>query len=178
MSEAASVSGVGARPHVLITGTTGSGKTTLAKQLVADYRQRGVKSIVLDPMADPEWNADFITRDPEEFLHIVKNSFGCLGFIDEGGENAGIYNREMHMTATRGRHYGHSFNYLCQRPNQIAPTIRSCCEAVCAFRLHHDDALAISRDFTQEGLRAATSLQRGEYLYATNFQSPTKWRVF
>ena len=49
--------------HNLILGMTMSGKTTLAKRLAAHYTQNGINVVVLDPMYDPEWEADFTTAD-------------------------------------------------------------------------------------------------------------------
>ena len=60
-------------PHSLIIGMTESGKTTLATEICRDYRARGIKTIVLDPMYDQRWDADFLTTDKARFLEIVQN---------------------------------------------------------------------------------------------------------
>lgn len=171
--------------HTLIAGTTECGKTTLAKKLlIPTFKQSGISVIVLDPMSDPGWNADFQTTDPDEFLDVVWNSERCACFIDEAGQSSGAYDRPMHETATKGRHWGHRMHYLCQRPAQVAPVIRNQCTQVFAFLLEEEDAKAVSRSFVNKGLLEATTLLQGEYLYARKFSDDgtigktVKGRVF
>jgi len=87
--------------HALILGMTLSGKTSIAKTLCAKYKASGVKTIVLDPMNDPAWQADFRTYDPEEFLNILWASRQCAVFIDESGDMVGRFDKEMEKTTLR-----------------------------------------------------------------------------
>src|SRR5271154_7447046 len=98
--------------HSLVLGMTESGKTTLAKRMAWRYQARDVKVIVLDPLCDPEWQADFQTSDPEEFLSAFWASQKCAVFIDEAGQSIGRYNEVMQRTATRGRHWGHAVHFV------------------------------------------------------------------
>lgn len=164
--------------HTLIAGITESGKTTLAKKMCAEYKARGIPVVVLDPMNDPEWLADFQTREPLEFLQMVKTSRNCACFVDEGSENAGRFDTEMHWTATKGRHLGHRLTYVCQRPTQISPNIRYNCSNVALFKVAMDDAKTVANDFGQEALKRATLLKQGEYLYCNGFSSVQMLRVF
>ena len=164
--------------HMLITGRTETGKTTLAKRICAEWRARGVECIILDPMSDPEWQASFITREPEEFLHVVRNSEQCACFIDEGSETAGRYDREMHWTATQGRHWGHRFHYISQRPKQLSVNVRSNCGQFAVFRLASEDAKELARDFAAPELNDAVSLDRGEFMYGDGFNQTRRERLF
>ena len=165
--------------HTLIVGTTESGKTTLARLMCAQYRALGIKTIVLDPLNDPQWNADFQTRDPAEFLAVVRASRQCGAFIDEGSENIGRFDTEMHFCTTQARHLGHRMTIICQKPTQIAPVVRDNCSQVAAFRIAPSGAKLIADDYTQRALLGAVDLNKGEYLYTGRFNSQVeKRRVF
>jgi len=165
--------------HTLIAGTTESGKTTLAKMMCAAYAETGIKRIVLDPMNDPGWNADFQTRDANEFLRVMKASRQCACFVDEGSENVGRYDTEMHWCATQARHLGHRVTFICQAPTQIAPVVRNNCSQVAVFRIAPNDAKVLAECYTQPSLRDAIYLSKGEYLYTGRFNSKVeKRRVF
>jgi len=40
---------------------TESGKTTLAKKMIPLYQSKNIEILVLDPLGDRNWQADFIT---------------------------------------------------------------------------------------------------------------------
>lgn len=173
---------MGASGHVLIPGASRSGKTTLAKKYLAPrYKAAGVPILVLDPMGDPDWNADFQTDDPDEFLRVLWDSEGCACFVDEAGESAGTYDKGMHKTATKGRHWGHRMHYLMQRPTMVSPNIRTNCDELFAFILNSNDIKALAEDFAkfEHRLKAdLRNLERGEYVYCTRFGEYQKGRVF
>ena len=164
--------------HSLILGMTESGKTTLAKALAAQYKQRGINVIVLDPMSDPEWNADFQTSDPETFLKVVFSSQRCAVFIDEAGESAGQYDKPMIKTATKGRHWGHNMHYISQRGTLIARTIRDQCSQLFLFTTALDDCKIHANEWNKPELRTANALPQGAYFYCTRFGEISRNNLF
>lgn len=119
--------------HSLILGMSESGKSSLAKKLIKQLRSQGYKTLVLDPNKDPSFNADFQTKDPLEFERVFKSSRSCFCFIDESGY-IGKFSECLKESATRGRHFGHSFFFLAQKATQIEPLVREQCSGLFLFR--------------------------------------------
>jgi hypothetical protein len=165
-------------PHCLILGMTESGKTTLGKQLCGMYKARGVCTLVLDPLNDPGWPADFRTANESEFLEIFWSSRKCAAFIDEAGESVGRYNAVMHSTATRGRHWGHNCHYISQRGVQIAVTVRDQCGHLFLFCTAKKDAEIHANEWNCETLADASTLSQGSYFHVTRFGVFTAGNVF
>ena len=164
--------------HSLILGMTESGKTTLAKRLANAYRSRGFKIIVLDPLSDPEWCADFRTDDVEQFLNTFWNSRKCMAFIDEAGESVGTYDKVMIKTATKGRHWGHSVHFISQRGTQVARTVRDQCSHLFLFTTAMQDSKIHANEWNNPTLTQANLLQKGEYFHATRFGKLEKGELF
>ena len=154
--------------HTLITGTTESGKTTIAKKFASIHRVQGFKVLVLTTILDT-WDADYVTDDQEEFLKIFWRSEHIVAIMDEGGETVGRYQKAMIATATQGRHWGHTCYYLVQNPTSISPDIRNCCSQVFCFAISPNPAKLLAEDFNQPGLLAAPNLPQGEYYRAKRF---------
>lgn len=155
--------------HGLILGMTESGKTTLAKQLARQLKASGCGVIVLDPMNDPEWNADFQTTDGDEFLRVLWANRQLYAFIDESGEAVGKYDEEMRQTATRGRHWGHSLFYLSQRGAQLNATVRAQCRHLWLFTSARDDCKVLANEFNCPELLNATGLAQGHFFHKAKF---------
>lgn len=164
--------------HSLILGMTESGKTTLAKALAKNYQQEGIKVLVLDPLSDPDWGADFQTSNQDEFLEVYWNSKRCMAFIDEAGESVGRYNKVMEKTATRGRHWGHSNHYISQRGTQIAATIRDQCSNLFLFTSSLKDCKIHSEEWNKKELLNGSSLKQGEFYHATRYGLISKGKMF
>lgn len=165
-------------PHSLILGMTESGKTTLAKRLAAKYKEAGIKVIVLDPIHDPEWNADYQTNDPDEFLNVFWNSRQCAVFIDEAGESAGQYDKAMIRTATKGRHWGHNVHYLSQRGALLSTTIRGQCSQLFLFLSGKNDGKIHAEEWAFDELKECTKLKRGEFFHCSRGGNLIKQKVF
>lgn len=155
--------------HVLINGMTESGKTTLARNLAGFYKHNRIGVLVLDPLLDPRWPCDFITDDQEEFLDVFWRSRRCIAFLDEGGESVGRYATAMQQTATRGRHWGHSCHYVCQRAVQLAPIVRDQCSHLFLFCSSARDGKILAEEFNKPELEACSNLSQGEYIHAVKF---------
>jgi len=165
-------------PHCLILGMTESGKTTLAKELAAQYRAKGVGVLVLDPLADPSWPADYRTDDPEEFMRVFWESRQCAVFIDEAGEAVGRYDEVMNKSATRGRHWGHNCHYITQRGVQLSPTVRDQCGHLFLFTTALNDAKTHANEWCQPELINARQLTQGQYYHCTRYGQLETNRVF
>jgi len=165
-------------PHSLIIGMTESGKTCLAKQMAAAYRARGVGVLVLDPLADPGWETDYITSDPDQFIEIFWASRSCAVFIDEAGDAVGRYDAVMAKTATRGRHWGHNCHYITQRGAQLAVTVRDQCSNLFIFCTALNDAKTHANEWNQPELVNCPTLKKGEYYHVSRFGDLSKNAVF
>jgi hypothetical protein len=155
--------------HMAIYGMTESGKTTLAKELCARYSALGHGTLVLDPLMDPEWKADLIFSDPDEFLEAFWASRSCRAFIDESGEVVGRYDKAMIKTATKGRHWGHSVHYLTQRASLLSKTVRDQCGAMALFCSSKGDGKIHADEWNRDELAQCHTLAQGEYYYCTRF---------
>jgi hypothetical protein len=164
--------------HVMILGMTLSGKTSLAKRVAAEYRAKGIKVGVLDPLGDPEWNADFQTSDPGVFMQQFWQARQCAWFIDESGDMVGRYDKEMQQTATRGRHWGHRVHYLSQRGTQIARTVRDQCSSLFLFTTALNDCKVHADEWNKPDLRTAHTLPQGHYFYTDRFSALKRGQLF
>lgn len=165
-------------PHSLILGTSGSGKTTLALRLSAQYKQSKAGVLVLDPMQNPEWHADYITRDPKEFLVVVWRSQSCMIFVDEAGKAVGRYDEAMMELATMSRHWGHFAHFITQRGAQLSPTVRDQCDYLFLFRSSAKDGKLFAEEFMEDGLAQCATLQRGEYFKMSRFGGLSRHSLF
>lgn len=155
--------------HSLIVGMTESGKSTLGKKLSQLQRAAGFGIIVLDPMNDPGWDADYRSGDPGEFLARVWDSERCHVFVDEAGDAIGRYDATMQQLATKGRHWGHSCYFLTQRAAQLAFTVRAQCRHVFVFTSAKEDCKILAAEFNKPELLEANSLAQGEFIHAQRY---------
>ena len=155
--------------HSLILGMTESGKTTLGKHLSREFSKQGIPVLVLDPMNDPEWHADFRTTDQDAFLEVFWANQSCQCFIDESAQMVGRYDDLMQETATRGRHFGHSVFYLSQRGAQISTTVRAQTRHLFLFTSAKDDCKILANEFNQPELLKANNLPQGHFYSASRF---------
>ena len=164
--------------HSLVLGMTESGKTTLAKQLVQTYKAGGIKTIVLDPLHDPKWYADYQTDDPENFLTTLWSSRSCAVFIDEAGDMVGRYDDVMIKTATRGRHWGHSLHYLSQRGTLLNRTVRDQCSHIFLFTSSFEDCKIHANEWNKPALKDGYLLPQGVCFHATRYGDLEKINIF
>lgn len=152
--------------HILILGQTLSGKTTLAKRLAAKYKSEGIGVLVLDPVGDPEWQADFRTANMDEFFRVYNDSRRCAVFVDEAGEVCEEYKHEITKTATRGRHRGHRNHYIAQRGTLILRTIRDQCSSLFLFNSGLEDCKIHAAEWNAPDIREhGPFLETGEYFH-------------
>lgn len=159
--------------HSLLLGMTESGKTSLAKQLIQEFRARGVHCISLDPLSDPSFGADFTTNNPEEFAQVWKTSRGCACFIDEAG-TVGKFSEHIKEAATKGRHWGHSFFFLSQRATQIEPLVRDQCGALFLFRSGMQSRKTLAEEFNAPQLLEDIEMLEYHYVTRSGYQGKKK----
>lgn len=156
--------------HTLICGVTMSGKTTLAHKLARFLSEKGQRIIVYDPVgtktAAGHWPASAIVFDNEDefFDYLVRDDVNHAHvFIDESGDLFNLSRRENLWLPTRGRHFGFSLYFICQRPKMIAPSVRNQCGYAYVFRLMQDDMRMIGGDYGFNDLDKI-SLDTGDFL--------------
>ncbi len=163
--------------HTIIVGETESGKSVCAKKIAASYKAHGIGVVVLDPYKDPAWNADFITKDPAEFMALVRDPDQCLQcaiFVDEAGRMLGRYDEEFNWLTCESRHLGHVAHLISQRAQHISPNVRTQCATLYCFRLAPKDAKQYAEDFNCLELLKASELPQGHCIRVQRFQ-PTQY---
>lgn len=157
--------------HVGICGVTGTGKSSLAKVMCAEYHAAGHGCLVFDPIYDGGWQADFVTADKKQFVEAYFNSENCRVFIDECSELDRHKDKAFNYMATRGRHYGHVNFFIAQRWKMMPRNVRSQCSKVFSFRQADEDAKELAKDIGNKDLSGVVSLERGQYMFASAFES-------
>lgn len=150
--------------HVLILGITETGKTTLAFKIAGDYRKQSTDVIVLDPDMRKDWNASFITDDPDKFLAVCKLNQSAALFIDESGQTIGRYAGPMQWVATNSRKWGHRAYFISQRATQLDPLMRTQCSNLFLFKQSVKDSKILADEFVCPQLIHACNLKKGEYI--------------
>jgi hypothetical protein len=153
--------------HILISGRTLHGKSTLAKARCRAFNANGIETIVIDPTCDPAWNATLQFRDQTAFLRAYWASESCAVFLDEGSKSVGKYNLNTEETATLGRHRGHINHYIVQRVTQIPPTVRDQCTELFLFSSSTKDGHILAEEYGFDALRECNELAKGEYFHAS-----------
>ena len=142
------------------------------------YKRKGVRSIVLDPLYDPAWYADFQTDDREEFLNAMYHSRSCALFVDESGSSVGRYSGPMAVTATQSRHLGHRAHFITQRPSQLDKTIRDQCGTLFLFCVSKKDAETLADEFGYDEIMRSCKFRQGECVRIERFKPPVFMNIF
>lgn len=149
--------------HALITGTTGSGKSVLARSLCRQNYNAGVGVLVYDPH-QANWKADFVDRDFDVFCRRVNNSKNCLVVADESGD-VGRHNKDLEHLATQSRHNGHDMVFISQRIQQLSVTVRENCAELFLFRSSVAAGRILSDSWICPDLEDAHTLGVGDYYH-------------
>lgn len=177
---------VDAREHVLYTGVTMTGKTTLAREHATIIKGAKYDVVVYDPVgtdtANGNWPEDVeILTTPEEFHEWVEDNTDtyspehpCFLFVDEAADIFGHSETHAHWI---GRKIRHSYIYLrmmCQRPNMMHPSVRTQCSYVYMLRLSQTDARLICADMGHGTEVSNTVLDKGDCLLLTSGSADTE----
>lgn len=163
--------------HSIIIGQTESGKTTLAKLLAAQYKAAGVGVIVFDA-AHNDWQCDYQTANPVEFMETAIHSRSCALFVDEAGKAVAWHNKGLVDVAAMFRHFGHFGHFIAQRPAMIAPSVRYNCKRMILFNVSAHDAKELNKEFSRPEILEAPNLKQGEYMIISRFDEPIRGNVF
>src|SRR5665213_1647154 len=160
--------------HCLVTGMTGSGKTTWARKKAHSLQRQEIHCIVLDPFQRQSWNAgaSYITNNEADFLEAIWNNRQCAIFIDEAGETVGKYNDLINSVAAKSRNFGHKCFFIMQRPKQISVTIRCQCSELVIFRSSLSDTKDLADEFVEPEINKAHDLKLGEFIYVRKGHKP------
>jgi hypothetical protein len=129
-------------------------------------------------MNDPDWPADFITDNQDEFLECVWSNRGCAVFVDESGDAIGKYNKSMDMLATKGRHWGHKCFFITQRVKQLSTTVRTQCSELVIFKQSFADTRDLAEEFVEPMINEAHSLGKGDFILVRDNVPPIRLNVF
>lgn len=147
------------------------------------YRRDGRKVAVCDPLGDSWPGAEWVTRDPVEWVERMKRSKSVMGFVDELGlirknkDQAGI--TAIESFATMSRHYGHIIHYLATRIILIPPNIRENCDNAVIFRQKLKGLTELDEELDTNGaIFEAAQFQRGTAFICQPYETPIKIQVF
>lgn len=163
---------------MLIVGTTGSGKTTVATKLADSAYNSGRLVFVYDPHIDKRWRADIVTNDFQEFLTLAHENQNCLLVVDEASRHCKNHDYDSHWLATEARHNRHNSVFIGQRANMIATNIRGNCDTIYCFQTRIKDAQVYADDFCCDALEKAPYLKKGECIKFKRHDKPFFMRAF
>lgn len=164
--------------HNLIVGMTGCGKTSLIKyEIIPRFKAAGIKSAVLDPIGDPGFNADYQTKNSNEFLQFAFREKGYILIVDESGQAIGQYDRPMRALATTVRHKGNFSFFACHAVTTLPPVIRSQCGNVFLFQCSRTNWKMIADDWDQPDVLKLDKLGAGEFYIVPKFGEISRGRI-
>lgn len=149
--------------HRIFAGTTGFGKTTLAKALCKVEKDRGLFTFVLDPVLQPDWGSHYLTDNPETFASDVwayaekmqlKERFLQTReivfslYFDECGDYTTKQWFELRKFQKKGRNYGMQVNAIGQRVFDMNKGARTQCESFIVSGQSEED-LPVLRNITK-----------------------------
>jgi hypothetical protein len=154
--------------HIVISGPTMCGKTTLAAQLARGYLARKIHVLVCDPFMG-QWPATWQTTDRAAFLTAAKESRRCALFIDEAGQTISR-DPDAEWLFTVARHWGHLTHVMAQGATQLLPLMRAQCAHLFLFGCAPRDAELWASEFNDPELLQAVNLPRFAFIQKTRFQ--------
>ena len=157
--------------HVLIVGSSGSGKSALSKALAREADEAGHEVIVHDPTQSEGWPASATKyADAEMFLEDAPHFSNAYVFIDEAADVWAADEDEANKLIYRGRHRGLLFLIIAQRSRMVRPNARNQCSTVYAFRQQFDDARTLAAEYTPDMIET-TSLPKLHGIKSDGFES-------
>lgn len=148
---------VDCREHVLYTGVTLTGKTTLARHHARILKRAKYDIAVYDPVrtatAGGDWPEDaVIIQDPETLSKFIDKAKGTdkhplFLFVDESADIFSHGEIQNHWIPRRIRHEHIYLRMIAQRPKMLHPDVRSQCSYVYMLRLAQDDQKTVLSDF-------------------------------
>lgn len=161
--------------HTMITGMTGTGKSTIAEGIAESAKKRGMEILVLDPFNDRRFSSltKHVYTDSFEFYDVVMMSRNCCVIVDECGHTL-QKNPEFDSLATMTRKYGHLMVFCMQRYVQASVTLRDQCSKLYAFRQSATDCKHLVAQYGDEILANCSTLKVGYFYEKISVDSPAK----
>ena len=159
--------------HSLIVGTTESGKSTLAREILYHWRKQKLEAIVFDPLSYTWYDAP-VYPAIETFLEKAKTVTNHLLIIDESGTSLDRYDADHLWLATRSRHYGHSCVFISQRANMLSPNIRHNCELLYLFGSSPKDIQLLADDFVHPEITDMPPLEKYQFFRIRRFEAVSR----
>ena len=171
---------VDAREHVLYTGVTMTGKTTLAREHADILHKAKYEIAVYDPVGTDTANGNWpegatILSTPAEFHEWIDDNettfneeHPCFLFVDEAADIFGHSETHAHWIGRKIRHSQIYLRMMVQRPNMMHPSVRTQCSYVYMLRLSMNDARLICADMGHGPDVANTSLDKGDCILLTS----------
>lgn len=169
---------VDAREHVLYTGVTMTGKTTLARHHARILAKAKHIVVVYDPVGTPTLGGGWpeeavIYNDPEKLEKFFDKVQGTeehpvFLFVDESADVFGHSNTNNHWVPRRIRHNFVYLRMIAQRPKMLHPDVRSQCSYAFVLRLANDDKKTIYSDFGHSGEVETKPLDKGDCVLLTS----------
>lgn len=157
--------------HVLIVGSSGSGKTNLAKRFAADAISRGDAVLVYDPIMSGDWPSEASKyTTPRRFFAAIEHTESAHVFIDEAKTLWNHDTKKADALLYQKRHKGLLFYVIGQRAEgMIPPNARNQCSRVFAFKQSHKDSETLALEYGA-ALRDCVSLAPGAFVFSDGFK--------
>lgn len=156
--------------HNLIVGSSGSGKSNLAKRFAENAVISGAAVIVFDPLRSSGWpeSAQKFTT-AEAFLDHIEIAQSAHVFIDEAKILWNADPKRADMVLYQKRHQGLLVYVIGQRAEgMIPPNARNQCSKVFAFRQSKKDADTLAQEYG-DLLSSITTLKKNDFVYSDGF---------
>ena len=151
--------------HVLVVGQTLSGKTTLAKLLVADWLKQGIPCIVFDPRltawGEPGDERVLVVRDVAAFLAAVEGSVSCGVVWDESGGHFDRTDQQHLWVALESRHLGHRAVLITTYYKLLPPAVREQITTLYLFKAGVRTCKQVAEEWASPALELANKLPVG-----------------
>lgn len=164
--------------HSLVVGMTMTGKSFLSKMIVKVLKEKYKLPVaVLDPLRDPDWGADFQSKDQSEFLNYVSTHKNHICVVDEAGTAIGKYDMSALALTTTARHLGHISWLVCHSLTQLNPTLRSNCANLYLFLCGLKQAKTAAEEWAAPIAANAAKFRVGDFYILTRGRGNKKGKI-
>jgi hypothetical protein len=166
---------VDAREHVIYTGITQSGKTTLARFHARILAKAGYDVVAYDPVltatAGGGWPEKTLILTTPKDLHLFldkargTDEHPIFLFVDEAPDIFAHTEVHSKWIPRKVRHQKIFLRLLATRPLEVHPGTRSACTHCYMFMLDIDDAKQVAKNYAVWDQISEIKLDRGDFLF-------------
>lgn len=154
--------------HACVVGVSGSGKSHLLRKMEQHCYDRGIPTLVFDPISSGYFEGNVVTtvRDLKKALGHPKfrNTVFLLDETPVIVEEDKILASAM---ARRGRHEGHKYYFAAQRYMDLPPAVRQNITKFWVFRQNYENKKLLEKETTIS--TDVSMLLPLHYVYSDNF---------